>query len=139
MSVSVEANVQIVRGLADAIFTQHDFDKAMQYMSPDFVEHFSGQTLDYASWRGLVQMFFAALPDLRLVEIEPQLAEGDKVATRFAWAGHQTGELLGIPSSGKELHGRGISIWRVAQGKVVEEWNAEDMLTILQQLGIAPG
>jgi steroid delta-isomerase-like uncharacterized protein len=81
--------------------------------------------------------YLAAFPDGRIT-IDDQFASGDLVATRWMGRGTQTGELMGIPPTGKQVTITGITISRVENGKVVEEWTNWDMLGMLQQLGVVP-
>ena len=81
--------------------------------------------------------FRAAYPDASLT-IEAQLAEGDYVTTRWTGRGTQQGELMGIPATGKQVTVSGITISRLAGGKIAEEWTAWDTLGMMQQLGAIP-
>jgi steroid delta-isomerase-like uncharacterized protein len=79
----------------------------------------------------------SGLPDVEC-EIHETIAQGDKVAARWTMRGTQTGELNGIPPTGKRVTLSGITIYRIADGKVVEERGQEDGLGFLQQLGVIP-
>jgi predicted ester cyclase len=70
--------------------------------------------------------------------VEDQVAEGNKVVTRFSGGGRHTGNLLGAPSTGKGLRWTGIIISRFENGKIAEEWAEFDGLALLQQLGLVP-
>jgi predicted ester cyclase len=78
--------------------------------------------------------FLAAQPDGYHV-IEDVVAEGDKVMTRLSAYGTQTGELFGIPPTGKQISMTGIAIHRISNGKIVEHWSELDNLGLMQQLG----
>jgi ketosteroid isomerase-like protein len=65
-------------------------------------------------------------------------AAPDKVITRWTGSGTQTGELLGIVPTSESVSVDGIWIHRIANGKIVESWNAWDTLGMLQQLGVVP-
>jgi predicted ester cyclase len=82
-------------------------------------------------------MFHTAFPDLQIA-IDDMVAEADKVVTRFTGSGTHQGELMGIAPTGKHAVAGAISIIRVADGKVTEEWDQLDMLSLLQQLGAIP-
>jgi predicted ester cyclase len=69
--------------------------------------------------------------------IEDQIAEGDKVVTRFAFSGCQMKDLPEIPSNGGCFNVSGVTISRVADGKIVEEWMYMDELGMRRQLGVA--
>jgi predicted ester cyclase len=79
-------------------------------------------------------MSFTAFPDLHFT-LEDRIAEGDKVVSRWTFHGTHKGELQGMPPSGKQVTMTGISIDRLAWGKVVESWDNPDQLGLLQQIG----
>ena len=85
----------------------------------------------------VITMFRQAFPDLHFT-IEDQVAEGDKVATRYTFRGTQQGELMGISPTGKQVSIGGISIYRITDGKMQQAWIEYDMLGLLQQLGVVP-
>jgi predicted ester cyclase len=75
-----------------------------------------------------------AFPDMRLT-VEDQVAEGDKVVTR--WSGEMThlGELAGAAPTGNRVTISGITIERFEDGKIVEAWRSMDMLNVLRGIG----
>jgi predicted ester cyclase len=84
------------------------------------------------------QMAVAAIPDFR-ADIEDLIAEGDKVVARLTFRGaHTGGEFMGIPPSGNSFSFMAISIFRIANDKIVEHWGEEDALGWLRQLGGIP-
>jgi steroid delta-isomerase-like uncharacterized protein len=76
----------------------------------------------------------AAFPDLRLT-VEDQIAEDDRVATRWTGTMTQTGQLFGMPASGRTATLTGITIDRFEDGKIVEAWRSMDMLGLLRDIG----
>jgi len=66
------------------------------------------------------------------------MVEGDKAAWRETFSGTHTGDLMGIPPTGKQVRIDGISYGRVRDGKAVEHWGSGDNLGMLQQLGVIP-
>jgi steroid delta-isomerase-like uncharacterized protein len=82
-------------------------------------------------------MLHEAFPDYR-VTVEDQVAEGDKVATRWTARGTHKGQFQGMPPTGKQITMSGMTIFRIANGKLVEGWNNPDLLGLLQQLGLVP-
>jgi steroid delta-isomerase-like uncharacterized protein len=87
--------------------------------------------------RQFVQVYRGAFPDVRIT-INDQIAEGDKVCTRWTATGTHKGELMGIAPTNKRATVTGVDIDRYQDGKVVEAWASYDMLGLLQQLGIVP-
>ena len=82
-------------------------------------------------------MYAAAFPDLHTWS-EGMVAEGDEVAVRWMAEGTQQGELLGIPPTGKQARFSGMSIFRLAEGKIAEQWEEWDKLDLMRQLGVMP-
>jgi predicted ester cyclase len=76
-------------------------------------------------------------PDLQIT-VEDQLAEGDKVPTRWKARGTHDGEFAGIPPTGKQGMVTGTTISRIAAGKIVEERSNWNTLGLLQPLGVVP-
>jgi steroid delta-isomerase-like uncharacterized protein len=72
------------------------------------------------------------------ITVKDQIAEGDAVATRWEGRGRHTGELMGIPPTGKEIVVEGLNLTRLRDGKIVEEWSNWDTLGMLQQIGAIP-
>ena len=72
------------------------------------------------------------------ITVKDQIAEGDAVATRWEGRGRHTGELMGIPPTGKEIVVEGHNFTRLQDGKIIEEWSNWDTLGMLQQIGAIP-
>ena len=87
--------------------------------------------------RAAASTWCAAVPDLQF-KIEDQVADGDRVVTRWTGWGTNRGVLLGIPPTGRSFMVGGVSIERIAEGKIAESWVYFDMLGLLQQLGALP-
>ena len=86
--------------------------------------------------RQFVSMFLSAFPDLQAT-VEDAIAEGDKVVTRWTLRGTHQGEIEEFgPPTGKQIEVKGITIHRIEDGKIVEEWERYDNLSMLQQLGL---
>jgi steroid delta-isomerase-like uncharacterized protein len=110
--------------LVDEIFANyvsHQPDGSVLERGPEDVKRFMGE-------------FRSAFPDFHTT-IEDQIAEGDRVATRWTMRGTHEGEFRGIAPTGKRITVTGIGIFRFSEGKVVESWDSFDQLGMLQQLG----
>jgi steroid delta-isomerase-like uncharacterized protein len=83
------------------------------------------------------EMYGSALPDQNGT-IEDLLAESDKVACRFSWRGTHQGDMMGVAATGKAITVTGITIYRIASGKIQEAWDCFDVLGLMQQLGMGP-
>jgi steroid delta-isomerase-like uncharacterized protein len=85
----------------------------------------------------LVTMYRNAFPDVHFT-IDEQLAEGDKVMTRWTAHGTHQGELAGIPATGKSSTVTGVAVDRIVNGKIAESWGIFDEFGMMQQLGVIP-
>jgi steroid delta-isomerase-like uncharacterized protein len=87
----------------------------------------------------MVSGYLSAFPDLTIT-VDGMLAEGDRVFSRVRIRGTNTGELFGMPSTGKPVDIRWMfSEARIADGKVAEEWEVFDRMDMMEQLGhVAP-
>lgn len=104
----------------------------------EYVLHDSSTSVQgLEAMKQFVSMYLAAFPDGHFT-IEDQIAEGDKIVTRWTFRGTHKGELQGIPPTGKQVIVTGISMDRVADGKAVEAWSNFDALGMLKQLGVLP-
>jgi steroid delta-isomerase-like uncharacterized protein len=120
-----EQNKSLIRTLLRAVACNGDYGVAEELVSSDYVGHSSDPQAETHGIEGYKQFFRllrTAFPDLR-IEVNDQIAEGDRVVTRWtAYATHE-GEFFGIPPSGKKGEMSGINIERVVGGKVVECWS----------------
>ena len=114
--------------------TTVDEDVATNYVLHD---PFSGEVKGPEGYKQYVKMYRNAFPDLHFT-VEDQIAEGDKVVTRWTCTGTHRGELMGIAPTGKLGTITGITIYRFSGGKIQESWSNWDDLGMLQQLGIVP-
>jgi steroid delta-isomerase-like uncharacterized protein len=136
---TLEANKNVVRQFQAAVNAQNlaAFDTLV---APNIVDHnpSPGQKQDLAGFKESFKPFFAAFPDLKVGLDADLVAEGDMVAYRWTLRGTQTGELRGIPPTGKFAVMDGITIMRVEDGKIVAGWHSYDMLGLLRQSGWVP-
>jgi steroid delta-isomerase-like uncharacterized protein len=84
-----------------------------------------------------VQIYRTAFPDVHIT-INDQIAEGDKVVTRWTATGTHKGELMGTAATNKYATVTGVDVERYQGGKVAESWANYDMFGMLQQLGVVP-
>lgn len=133
-----DQNKALMRRGIEEVWSQGKFDILDELVASDFVGHMA--PVDNHGPEGVKQYFStlrAAFPDLHFT-IEDQIAEGDRVATRWTARATHKGEFQGVPPTGRQGVVTGITISRVADGKVVEGWTNLDELGLLQQLGVIP-
>jgi steroid delta-isomerase-like uncharacterized protein len=135
-----DRNKAIERRLLDEVFNQGNLDLIDELVASDFVGHGTaaeGGDQGREAYKQFVIQMRTAFPDLRIT-IEDQIAEDDKVVTRWRARGTHTGVFQGIPPTGRSGEMSGVTIDRIANGKLVECWSNTDDLGLLQQLGIVP-
>ena len=137
--MNVEQNKAIARQFFEEAYNTGNVALLDQLLAPTYVDEKAppGTPIGPQGIAGIITMFRNAFPDLHFT-IEDQIAEGDKVVTRYTFRGTQQGELMGIPPTGKQVSIGGISIYRIEGGKMQQAWIEYDMLGLLQQLGVVP-
>jgi steroid delta-isomerase-like uncharacterized protein len=132
-------NKELVRSCFEKMCVQHDRDAASELISEDYKLHdplhpdFPGGR---EAFKDMCKGQSDAFRDIACA-IDDQFAEGDRVATRWTVSGCQTKDLPDLPSKGGCFNMSGITISRVSDGKIVEEWVSMDALGMRQQLGSA--
>lgn len=116
---------------------QNQQDKAtlLEILDPNFQSHISDwpNPLSRDQFIAGVAMAHKAFSDL-VFTIEDVITEGDKVVLRIVARGRHTGVYRGMPPTNKQIIMAGIAIRRISQGKIVEEWQTNDQLGLLQQI-----
>ena len=132
-------NATIVRRFADEVITQGDIDSAAQFVCEDVVEQvpFPGQGPGLEGLKDVLRGMRAAFPDL-IFAIHEQIAEGDKVASRFEWTGTHKGTFLGVPATGRPVRVWGIVIDRLQAGRIQDTRIIMDIFGLMMQLGAIP-
>ena len=131
-----EINIAIAREYVEKVFNGHNPALAEKYCTPDVKWH--GGTLGtmdgIKSLTGLLVGFIAAFPDLHATEYDI-IADGDKVAVRFIVEATHSGNLVGIPATGKKVRWDAVDVYHFKDGKITEEWAADDMAAVMHQVG----
>jgi steroid delta-isomerase-like uncharacterized protein len=136
--MSTEENKALARRSWE-IVSPDNLDLIEEVYAPDLVWHEPDQEIrGYDQAKQFVSTFFAAMPDINIT-VEDLIAEGEKVVSRYTIRGTHQGETEEFgPPTGRQMQLEGITIHRFEDGKIVEEWERYDNLSVLQQLGLAP-
>ena len=136
---STEKNKALERRLVLEGFSKGNLAVVEELVAVDAVDHSAtpGMPPGLDGVKLFVTTFRTAFPDFNYT-IEDQIAEGDKVVTRVTWNGTHKGPFMGIPPTGKIISVTGIDITRWSNGKAVEHWSNEDIMGMMQQLGVIP-
>lgn len=135
-----QQNKKVERRLIEEVWNRGNYDVIDQLVARDYVGHSTtpqDETRGPEAYKAFYASLHAAFPDFN-VTIEDQIAEGDRVVTRWTASGTHLGPFRGIPPTGNRGAITGITIERLANGKVVECWTNADDLGLLRLLGVVP-
>ena len=137
--MSTEQNKIAAHHFLEQGFNQKNPLALEAFFSPSLIDHalppmlppgFEGRKMFYGA-------FISAFPDV-YIQVQDQVAEGNKVVTYWVATGTHKGELMGIPATGKSVTVSGIAIDSFEDGKSTEHWEIFDQMGLMQQLGVAP-
>jgi steroid delta-isomerase-like uncharacterized protein len=134
-----EANKQLSTRFTE-LFSTGDEALADGILSPEVVFHGTrgdGELRGADAMKGFVAGYRRAFPDAHST-VEDQVAEGDKVVTRWRARGRHRGQLGPIAATDREFEMQGVTIEPIEEGRIVEVWVARDELGLLRQLGVLP-
>jgi steroid delta-isomerase-like uncharacterized protein len=134
------ANKELSRRFTE-FFSTGDEALADEVLSPDVVFHGTagdGELRGIEAIKSFIEQYRRAFPDARST-VEDQVAEDDKVVTRWRARGTHQGPLGPLAATGRKFEMDGITIERIAGDKIAEVWVARDELGLLGQLGLVPG
>ncbi len=134
-----EENKDLARRSWEMLVNQQNPDAIDELYAADLVWHEPDQDVRGSEEaKQFLDMYLSAFPDIR-VTVEDEIAEGDKVVTRWTIRGTHQGEIEEFgPPTGRQVEIAGITIHRIEGGKIVEEWERYDNLSVMQQLGFVP-
>jgi predicted ester cyclase len=127
MSTRDAENREVVRTALEQVCARGDMALAPSCYAEDFVDHVG--RLEYRGLEGVrrsTALYRALLDDLAF-DVVDQVAEGDRVATRFLVTGSNRGRRVRL---------EGITLSRLRDGRIVEDWSGFDSLEFLRQLGL---
>jgi steroid delta-isomerase-like uncharacterized protein len=136
-SSSQEQNKALAKRAFEELLSKGKFELAEQLYAKDFVNHGIHRDISFDEDQAALKGWHQAFPDLAIVP-EKLIAEGDLVTIYWIARGTNTGTGNGLPATGKKAEQSGITIWRIVNGKIKEEWSAFDQLSLMQQLGLLP-
>ena len=135
-----EQNKAIAARMPLEVFNQGKLEVVDEVVADNSVDHGTlppGMPSGKEGVKVLVKSLRSAFPDFKIA-IDLQVAEGDLVVQHVTSTGTMKGEFAGMPPSGKTATWEAIHITRIKDGKIVEHWQVQDQLGMLQQLGLMP-
>jgi len=138
-TLTTDQRIEVPRRFMAEVFNGQNPERARDFFTDDARWHGPSiaDVTGVDNIAGLLGAFIGALSDIKAVE-QDVIASGDLVALRLVVTAKQAGDLLGIPSSGRDVRWDAVDIYRVTDdGKISEQWAFEDLAAILSQLGAA--
>lgn len=132
-----EQNKAIAKQAFEEVLSKGNFARAEQFYAADFLSHGLYRDANLKEDQAWLKGWHQILSD---VKVEPRklMAEGDLVTVYWVARGENTVATSRFPASGKIVKSSGITIWRIVDGKIKEEWSAFDQFEMMQQLGLIP-
>src|SRR5690349_10416854 len=130
--MSTEQNKAIIRRYRE-IHERGTLDQLDEIVARDLIAHSAlpGVPSGLEGGKMAHNIFLSAFPDNH-VTTEDLIAEGDKVVERFTAQGTNTGSFMGMPPTNKPYKITGMSIFRIANGKIIEHWGENDGMALMQ-------
>jgi steroid delta-isomerase-like uncharacterized protein len=132
--MSVEQNKAIIRRWNEELINKANLDIVDELAAEDWM---SNGTRDREAFKQYAMQITAAFSGLHLT-VHDLFAEGDRVCIRWTMTSKHTGAYMGVPPTGKQVTMRGISAYRLAGGKIKEDWAYTNEAELMHQLGILP-
>jgi len=130
-----EQNKALAKRAFEELLSGGRFELAEQLYAKDFVNHGIHRDISLDEDQAALKGWHQAFPDLSIVPAK-LIAESDLVAVYWIARGTNTGAGNSLPATGKKVEQSGITIWRIVDGKIKEEWSAFDQLSMMKQLGL---
>lgn len=135
-AAEVERNKRVARIVFEEVLSRGRVDENEAIYDPAFVAHGihrdSGRAEDRAASKGWRE----AVPDLRM-DVLQMVAECDRVAVHWSASGTNSGAGNGLPATGRTISALwGMTIFRLVDGRIREEWTSFDQYEMLRQLGL---
>ena len=137
--MSATENEKLVKDMFERAINERDETVFDEFVDPNYMNYDMPMAEPGPSGlRALMGGFFVAFPDMRIV-VEQTVGEGDLVCTRGYFEGTHDGDFMGVAATGTKVNVKYMDMWRLSDGKAIENWVRLDMLGLMQQLGVAPG
>ena len=136
----IDDNLAVVRNMEEDLFNHRDPTAVDRYVAPAYTLRTAeeGTPSGREAVRAYIGAYLDGFPDL-CISIDQLLAIGDKVVGVFTFTGTHKGDLFGITPTGRPISVRQIAIYRLENGKVVDEWEVSDQLGLMRQIGAYAG
>jgi steroid delta-isomerase-like uncharacterized protein len=134
---AAQANKAVARKFLQ-MFALGDPSIADEIVAVDYLNHDAPDAIvGREGVKAFLNVFRNAMPDAE-VELAYQVAEGDKVVSRYTWSGTHQGEIFGVSATGKHVSWTQTATFRIADGQIREAWSNWDQWGVMQQFGVVP-
>jgi len=131
-----DSNKKFVEQLFNELMNSKNLSSVEKFIDPKFQHHgIPNAKGGINGFKDTLNNFLTAFPDFKLVT-ENFISEGDLVATRGYFTGTNKGSFMGAPVTGKKVRAEYIDVWKIKNGKAVENWVQMDSVGIMEQLGL---
>jgi steroid delta-isomerase-like uncharacterized protein len=127
-----QRNKAVARRVFEEIFNQGRFQVADEIYARDFVNHGLHRDASLAEDQAAARWEKQALPDLKMT-VDLMVAEGDLVTVVWRAQGTNTAAASPLPATGVKVELKGITVWRIVDGRIREEWSSFDLLRVVRQ------
>ncbi len=128
-----EANKALLRRYIE-LYNERAWDGLQELLTDDYVHHSNADELTAAQFVRGAEWIIAGIPDFR-VELIDLVAEGDRVAARSVGAGTHEASMLGEAPPSRRIALHGITLFRLVEGRIAEDWEAIDYADLSKQIG----
>ena len=130
------ANKRLVRRFYKEVYGDWNMALVDEVVSPRFTSHDWPEDGAHGplAFRDYYAAIRSAVPDARY-EVDDLIAEGDRVVVRWRLLGTHEGDFAGIAPSGKPIVLKGIAIYRLDAGMLMERWVVSDLHGLLEEIG----
>ena len=135
---AINNDATAVRRVFEEGINQKKLELFDELLAPNYVNHsMPAPVPGVEGFKMVVGAFLSAFPDFHVV-VEDVIGEGDLFSSRGYFTGTHQADFQDIPATGKTIHAAYIDIWRIENGKLVENWVNLDMMGMMRQLGVIP-
>ncbi len=137
--MTIEQNKLVMKNFVDFINTANP-DLADELIDPGATFYVPGRPEPVkgpAGYLGIIAMMRGGFPDIQWT-LEELISEGNNIAARFTMRGTHEGSFFGVPATGAKISVQALNIYRLRDGKIVEEYGQPDLLGLMGQIGALP-
>jgi predicted ester cyclase len=134
---TLESNKAVARKVLEEVLGKGLIEENEEIYAAEFTAHGIDRTAGREEDRQAVKMWRTAFPDLKMT-VTHVVAEADMVAVRYIGEGTNTGPVFGSSATGNRIKIDGITIFRLKNRQITDEWTSFDMMGLMRQLGLLP-